>query len=278
MEGRPADGNVLIAKDVTGPEGETLLPGEDLCTGENGANVVYGEDAILVAQALKLDIGPAGALAASTIDLPLGSVAGPGNVKVPTDTKLTQDIVDDPAADIYVSGAILGSRLNLDVGGGHMESTTLPQVSYQSPASLVGWFESQAAVQRFRPPLECPPLGIVLTGFVEAPAAIPCDTILNNAVLFGSGASLHIPRLALSSGHASIGSVHVGGRLTIGGPTDLLTEGLSHYDGGTDEVAPLGPDYSQPVIILDPLNSTTTAPFDYGGMALDASGPVTLGG
>lgn len=277
-EGQPADGKVLIANDVTGPEGEQLRAGDDLCAGENGAVMDYGEGASLIARSLKLRVAADGALAASTVDLPAGTVAGPGGSVQPADTMLTQDFVDDPAAGIYVSGAMLAARLDLVVGlHGEMESAALPHTEYQSPAALADYLETIHGVQ---PLPTCSSDGITIFGFVETSAAdVSCDVLLNGAILAGTGASLDIKGgLLPGKSGTSIGSVIAGGALTIGSPTAMQPDGLSSYDGGTVSITLEEPDYSQPYMILAPLKTTTvtTAPFDYGGLVLASGGVLTL--
>ena len=69
-----------------------------------------------------------------------------------------------------------------------------------------------------------------------------------------------------------------GGASTIGSPTALRPDGLSHYAGGIAKITLLEPDYSQPYMFLAPLKTTTVtaAPFDYGGLALASGGELTL--
>ncbi len=271
--GQGSNGKVLIAKNVSGPDGEGLRAGDELCIYENGARMLYDAAPQAIAASLKLTVAANGALAASTADLPESSVAGPGGLVVPSDSKVTQDIVDDPATATYASGGILGTTLRLGVGDGVVESATLPQVANQQPADLIKWAEQISGVQ---PIVACPAGGrpLTLTGIVSVTSAqVGCGVNHNNAALYGFDSSLEI-----NGPVAGIGSIVVAGPLTVDGPLALIPASGNHYEGSTVTIDLMERDYSQPYMIFAPpkKQTVTQEPFDTGGVVLVSSSAVSL--
>ena len=246
-EGHPPSGKVLIAKDVTGPDGETLRDGDDLCGGENGAVLEYQTDIgsyrdvtvgsyhndpeqnhyktvidfsptpppSALAQ-FKLTVAPDGALAATIANLPASSEVGDGGAIVPSKNLHGLDLIDDPAANIDVFGAILGTELRLDVGGGVARSAALPEAGASPDISSFPGVQPAPACSAGHT--------AVVTGVVNlAATTFGCPIALNGAILYGTGPSTEIDGGIRAVRNGSSRTVVTSGPLTVRGPTRLVT-------------------------------------------------------
>jgi hypothetical protein len=241
--GEGSDGNVLYAHgDVTGPEGEQLRTGDELCTGEGGATFSWPSSAGLGApppsvlprygmyfaglsprgleRALKLRVGPTGALwfgigtFGSEIAHPNGCSTQYCNAAA--GEPVTGGLIDVPAAHVFVYGAIDAPRLVLGLGQGRSVTLKPPE-----PA-LPGWFSPGRIPFDDRPNLQTVkqnpwPKLAPLTGFAVCTAAREVfeAPLLVNGALGGAG------RLDFRSGLSGKGAVAARGDITVRGTIAL---------------------------------------------------------
>ena len=253
--GSGSDGNVIYARgDVTGPDGETLHTGDLLCTGERGAGYTFPAEALESAgvapptqsprydgyfgavmrtleKDLKLNVGPTGALwfgigtFGSEISNPFTPGANGTVIKhAGAGEPVTGGVIDVPAADIHVVGAVSARRLVLGLGHGNAVTLTPPE---RAPAAFFPPGENPNAGRLDLQTVTRNPLPeLPLTGFaafVSTRVTVTGASTFNRGVLGANGS------VDLQGGITGTGAIIARGDITVRGKIDLTTDGISTF-------------------------------------------------
>lgn len=246
--GEGSDGKVIFARgDATGPDGERLRTGDDLCAAEHGARYTFADPHLEQApitqlprypgyfsaiarsleRDLKLRVGKDGALwfgigtfASEVTHADPCSAEGPCNFGA--GTPITGGVLDVPAIHTRVIGAITARRLVLGVGHGQTVTLRPPE-----PAPAV-FFPPGRNFYEGRPNLttitsEQIHRDFDCTGFV---VINPTRETVLGAAKFGNCFVSANGQIDLHRNLTGVGALLARGNIIVRGRTDLTTDSL----------------------------------------------------
>ena len=194
--GRPAQGTVIYGRDLTGPDGEQLTAGDQLCSAEFAARISMTEQNAFTTGGLRV-----GANGVGYIDLGIRGMA-----------------LEDRPAGVQVTGLIMARVLELGLGDHEHVDVTPPAVG----PGFSSWADIGAThnIQTLSSPSYSHVCG--LTGFAETSTQVTfnnCPTFTFNRGYIGSGQSVTI-----NGNVEGLGAVRATGAITVTGHVELTAD------------------------------------------------------